>query len=294
MTCAPVTIIVPTRNGGALFRRQLAALRALAPAPAAILVIDSESDDGTPEAAAAAGAEVQRIARKDFDHGATRQLGAERAATPLVAFLTQDAIPEPDYLGPLAAAFADPATAGASARILPFEDSSPLARRTVMASPMASPEPASIAFEREAWSRASASERRAACRFDDVASMARRELLLRFPFPRTMMGEDQAFAAAVLEAGFALRFVPKSVVRHAHEYGPGSVFARYRDDARFAASAFGTRVRRLRDVAKGIAYELREDARFLRRERAPLSEWVRAVPLRCAQVAGQWWGSRAP
>jgi rhamnosyltransferase len=294
MAAVPVTLVVPTLNGGALFRRLLERVAAGSPRPARFLVIDSGSADGSAEAAERAGAELLRIDRADFDHGATRQAAVERADTELVAFLSQDAVPEPGWLGPLHAAFADPGVAGATARILPREDSSALARRTARASPLAAAVPRVVRVEPAAFRALDRGERRAYCLFDNVASMARRALLLRHPFPRTMMGEDQAFAEAVLLEGHALAFVPASVVRHAHEYGPLGAFRRYRDDARFVRARFGRRVRRgLLDVVKGVLHEVREDARSLRSERLPsrLAALGRSPLLRCGQVLGQWWGS---
>lgn len=294
MRAVPVTIVIPTLDGGGRFRDQLEALARLAPAPERVLVIDSGSRDGSDALAERAGHEVVRIARAEFDHGATRQRGAELARTELVAFLSQDAVPEPDYLGHLAAAFADPLVAGATARILPYADSTPLARRTALASPLAAAAPRVAAIDPAAFAALPPHERRRLCLFDDVASMVRRGCLLSAPFPRTMMGEDQAFAEAALERGWRLAFVPAAVVHHAHEYGPVSAFLRYRDDARFVRAKFGERVRRgPLDLLKGVAFEVREDLRALRQESGArrCAEALRSAPLRCGQVLGQWWGS---
>ncbi|MBI4881617.1 MAG: glycosyltransferase family 2 protein [Planctomycetes bacterium] len=296
MARVPVTIVIPTLDGGLLFERALAALVLAEPRPESILVVDSGSQDGTPERAAAAGAEVLRVPRAEFDHGATRQMAAARAATEFVAFLSQDAVPEPDYLGPLVRAFSDARVAGASARILPHPDSSPLARRTVLSSRMASAQSRVIAVPPEQFATSSGRARCDLLLFDNVASLLRRDLLMRWPFPRTMMGEDAAFAAAALLHGHRLAFVAQSVVRHAHEHGPLSAFRRYRDDARFQRRAFDVAVRAsLRDTLRGLAYELCEDARGLRGEPlgARAGALLRAPLLRSCQVLGQWWGSRA-
>ncbi len=293
---APVTIVVPTRNGGPLFRRVIARIAALDPPAARVIVIDSGSSDGTADHAREAGADVLPIDPATFDHGATRMIGVERAGTPLVAFLSQDALPDADYLGPLVAAFDDPRVAGATARILPQEDASPLARRSVLASPMAGSEPRTIEVDPARFAALDGRARRAFTQFDNVASMARRDLLLRHPFPRTMMGEDAAFAAAALAAGHRLRFEPGSVVRHSHEYGPISAFRRYRDDARFLRRSFGEVVRPTPwDVVRGFAYEVREDARAVRGTKlaAALKALAKSPFVRAGQIAGQWWGGRA-
>ena len=98
-------VVVPTRNGGARFRACLSALFRQRPAPSAVVVVDSGSDDGTPEAARQAGAQVLEIASKDFDHGRTRSLGAQQLAeADVLIFLVQDAVPlGTDCLATLAA-----------------------------------------------------------------------------------------------------------------------------------------------------------------------------------------------
>lgn len=301
MTDVPVTLIIPTHNGGPLFQQVLRAVRDLDPKPRRVLVVDSESTDGTDRVAADSGVEVLRIRKAEFDHGATRQSAVERSETELVAFLSQDALPASDYLGELAQAFCDARVAGATARVLPFADSSALARRTVLASPQACDEPATIEVDPLAFRALDPADRRARCRFDNVASMARRQVLIEHPFPRTMMGEDIAFAEAALLAGYRLVHVPSAVVQHAHEYGPVAAFRRYRDDARWVRTRFGEQVRRsIFSALKGVAYEVREDARYLagRRKEGSASargyevrEWARSPVLRGAQVFGQWWGS---
>jgi rhamnosyltransferase len=292
---ADVTLAIPTWNGGAQFRELLARLAEAEPRPSRVLVHDSESRDGTPEAARAAGCEVVPIARADFDHGATRQAMAMAATTSFVAFLSQDALPERDWLAPLVTAMDDPRLAAATSRILPRPSASPLARRTVLATPGAGDEPLQFELEPGETVASIAPRRlRELCRLDDVASLIRRDVLLALPFPRTMMGEDAAFARKALAAGHRLRFVPDSVVYHSHEYGPASAFLRYREDARFVAREYGLMLRpTLFSVLRGIAHEVREDWRFLCGER-PAGGLVAAFAsplLRSGQILGQWRGS---
>ena len=65
-----VSVVIPTRNGGARFREVLTALDAQEiEGGFELVVVDSSSTDGTAEAAAAAGAVVERISPADFNHG---------------------------------------------------------------------------------------------------------------------------------------------------------------------------------------------------------------------------------
>ncbi len=294
MRIVDVTLAVPTWNGGELLDELLQRCAELDPAPAAKIAIDSSSDDASAERARAAGFSVHVIPRAEFDHGATRQRMAELANTRFVAFLSQDALPERDYLDPLVSAMDDDRTAAVSARILPRDGASALARRTVLASGMASSEPRCIECSKTPFLELPARERRALLVLDDVASLIRRECLLTFPFPRTMMGEDAAFAAKVLAAGWRIRFEPRSVVHHSHEYSALAAFRRYRDDARHVGREYGIAVRpNLFSFLRGALYEVLEDYRYLRASNGggTLLDRIRSPWLRAWQTLGQWWGS---
>jgi hypothetical protein len=77
--------------------------------------------------------------------------------------------------------------------------------------------------------------------------------------------EDLAWARAVVSAGHRVAHEPRCVVHHAHAYTPDVAFERYRVDAAYRRREWGQRVRPdLLSVARGIAYELREDWRHVR------------------------------
>ena len=102
-----------------------------------VLVIDSGSTDGTPELARRHGASVHRLDPGEFDHGATRNLGASLSVGHYVVFLVQDALPVGDYwlatmVDNLAA---DETVAGVYSRQIPSPDSSPLTRAMMRTGP---------------------------------------------------------------------------------------------------------------------------------------------------------------
>ncbi len=109
-----VTVVVPVRDRTEGLRRLLAALDGLR----VIVVDDGSADpDAVRAAAAATGAEVLRRDRSGGP-AAARNSGLAAAATPLVAFLDSDVVPEPGWLDPLLVALADPAVALAAPRIV--------------------------------------------------------------------------------------------------------------------------------------------------------------------------------
>ncbi len=100
-----ISIIIPTLNGGELFRTVLEKIsQQRLQDEVELLIFDSSSTDNTVELAQSFGAEVVSVARNDFDHGGTRSIAAQKASGDILVFLTQDAVPSgPDALAALIA-----------------------------------------------------------------------------------------------------------------------------------------------------------------------------------------------
>jgi rhamnosyltransferase len=261
-----------------------------------ICAIDSSSRDRSRTLLAEAGASVVTIAKEEFRHGATRNRCAERAKGEILVFLSQDVEPvDEHFLAELARAFDDPRVAGAYARVLPRPDDDALTQRTVLELPEASEEEHSRDLDvvGGVWNL-SPSERAEYLRFNDVASAIRADVFREIPFPDVAFGEDFAWAARALTAGWRIRFAPRAVVWHAHRYGPRQAFERYRVDAAFHRQIHGHQVRPdWVSAARGFLYEVRQDLRFLRTRRATRRaiDYLRSPVLRGAQVLGQYAGS---
>lgn len=112
------SLIVPTLNGGDRWRQAAAAVAAQRPQPTRILVIDSGSVDSTIDVAQGHGFEVLRIKKADFDHGGTRQQGADRLSdAKIIVYLTQDAVLlDTDCVAELVKHFDDPLIGAAYGR----------------------------------------------------------------------------------------------------------------------------------------------------------------------------------
>jgi glycosyltransferase involved in cell wall biosynthesis len=87
------SVVIPVKDGSRYLPDLLAALER--ESPAEVLVIDSGSTDGSVEIARAADVRVIEISAADFNHGRTRNLGAEETTGEFICFLTQDATPLP-------------------------------------------------------------------------------------------------------------------------------------------------------------------------------------------------------
>ena len=290
------SVLIPTLNAEADLARLLPALAAQElPGGFELIAIDSNSRDRTRELLGQAGARVERIDRADFRHGPTRNRLAGLARSPLVVFLSQDALPvRPDCLARLLEPFEDPLVAGTTGRVLPHEGDDPLTARSVLAAPEASATPRRMLAPAQGLEALAPAEQLALCRFNDVLSAMRAEVLARIPLPDLPFGEDVAWAREVLGAGLALEYVPSALVHHSHRYSPLSAFERFRVDAAFQRREFGLRPRPdLSAWLRGSLYELREDWRYLARGKHSRAHWLRALALRPAQVLGQLFGSRA-
>lgn len=83
-------LIIPTFNAGKNFEKLLEQIQSQT-LPIKKLVVDSESTDGTPELAKKFGFKVLAVQRKNFNHGATRQLALEKLLPlDVIIFITQD------------------------------------------------------------------------------------------------------------------------------------------------------------------------------------------------------------
>ena len=90
-----ISIAILTKNGGATFLDVLASIRNQeCPVPYRLVILDSGSRDGTPEAARKAGAVIHTIPPEDFSFGESRDLLFSRCEGEIIATLSQDAVPQ--------------------------------------------------------------------------------------------------------------------------------------------------------------------------------------------------------
>ena len=216
-----VCAVIPVKDGERYLKELLAALAR--EGVEEVLVIDSGSRDRSLEIARAAGVELLEIDPREFSHGRTRNLGAQRTSGELICFLTQDATPFPGWLAAYREAFAlDERVGAAYGPHLPRADTSPMIARELTEffagfSPEGRPvvqrtgEPTFLSNVNACYARACWEE----IRFQDIA-----------------YSEDQAFGADMLGAGWAKVYHPGAAVLHAHDYGAIEFMRRYFDEYR--------------------------------------------------------------
>lgn len=288
-TTPKISVIVPVKDGGPLLAEVMAAIAAQGPSE--LLVVDSGSRDASVAVAREHGARVIEIDPATFKHGPTRNLAAEAATGDVLAFLTQDATPEPGWLDTIATAFTETPELGVMfGPHLARPSTSPMIARELeqFFAGFASPDGGRRDYgegDESFLSNVNAAYRRACwdeIRFSDLA-----------------YSEDQAFGRAIAaQSRWIKRYEPAMAVLHAHDYPPAEFFRRYFDEYRGLAETVGHReaIHPLHIVRDAVA-RARADAAWVGRHGGSRGEqlgWgARAVRHHAGRRVAAVLGSRA-
>ncbi len=217
-------VIVPTLNAAKDWPLFAPALLACVQ-PEQVLIVDSESTDGTPDLARAAGFHVHTIERSGFNHGGTRQMAAGLVPdAEILIYMTQDAVLSgPDVLRSLLAVFADPQVAAACGRQLPRHGATAIeAHARIFNYP-------AISETRTLESRARLGVK-AAFLSNSLAAYRRSALMQVGHFPANVIfGEDMVTAARLLLEGYKVAYVAEAGIYHSHAYTMTQEFKRHFD-----------------------------------------------------------------
>lgn len=220
-----VAVIIPTLNASSGWPRFVEALKEQEVPPSRVLVVDSSSDDSTPELARREGFRVLEIQRKDFDHGGTRQRAADlESDAEIVVFLTQDAVfADSNGLQSLISKFDDPSIGAAFGRQLPRPEAGPIERHARLFN---YPEKSGVRAlqDREVlgFKAIFISNSFAAYRCSALSAIG--------GFPgNTIFGEDTVVAARLLLAGCKIAYAADAPIYHSHPYTWAQQFRRYFD-----------------------------------------------------------------
>jgi glycosyltransferase involved in cell wall biosynthesis/GT2 family glycosyltransferase/chemotaxis protein histidine kinase CheA len=215
-----VSVVIPTKNAGPLFRETLDKLIVQEyDGTIELIVIDSGSTDDTVALAGQYGALVTNITPEEFDHGLTRNRGIEIASGDIIVLMSQDAIPGNHHLiHNLVTAFDDPKVAGTFARQEPREDEDVLTKRNLKNWITGQKkEDIRCITDTIAYQSLSPMERFYFCSFDNVCSAIRKNVWSAIPFKANEFGEDIEWAQDALEAGWKIAYWPTAYVIHSHQ-----------------------------------------------------------------------------
>ena len=292
-----VSVFIPVLDGGARLGEVLDALgRQQVDGGLEIVAVDSGSRDGSVDRLLAAGARVERIARDEFDHGATRNRGVALSRGRHVVFLSQDALPVGDgFLSALTRPLErDGRVAGAFARQVPRSGADACTRRDLAAYVAAGAAPR-VVFRSEVpdFERLPPLEQSRMSAFDNVASAAPRALLLAHPFVPSRFGEDLEWGTRVLHLGYGLAYAPEAVVEHSHERTARGLYRRNYLGHRLLYRLFAVQtIPDRRHAVRAALGAMWSDARALGRGGARVSEWLRLPMCALCATYGQYSGAR--
>jgi rhamnosyltransferase len=284
-----VSIVLPTRNGGATLPPLLDAIaRQRVDLPVELVVVDSSSSDGSEPLLRRRADVFASIPAAAFNHGLTRNIAIERSRGDLIVLTVQDALPaSDDWLSRLVAPLRrDARVAGAFARQIPRSDASPLARRNLerWVAASAAPRTATLSGVDE-FNALTPYARLERCAFDNVCSCIRRSVWQAHPFRAVPIAEDLAWSKEVLLAGHAIEFAPDAVVVHSHDRPAKYEFDRTRLLHAQLRALFGLQtIPSLPALVRAIASSLADHAR--------VQPGTRGFELAVAWPLGQYLGGR--
>lgn len=156
---------------------------------------------------------VSHLSKREFDHGNTRHKAALRSEADIFICMTQDAVPDNEFLvEELVKGLEPDKVAVAYARQLPAEDCGITERFT-----------REFNYPEEAAVKSRADLERLGIKTyfcSNVCAAYKREIYMaNGGFIRhTIFNEDMIFAAGVIKAGYSIAYVPSARVIHSHNY----------------------------------------------------------------------------
>lgn len=182
-----------------------------------IIAIDSGSTDESIGVLEKYPVRICRIPPEEFNHGLTRNYGAELSTGQYVVMTVQDATAADNkWLANLLAGFGATGNVAAvcGSQIVPHHaDKNPVD----WFRPQSKDELKIYRFaSANEFDALTPGEKKAACGWDDVTAMYKRDVLLRLPFRKTSCSEDIIWAREALQSGYALVYNPTAKVHHYH------------------------------------------------------------------------------
>lgn len=258
------SLVIPVRNGGALYRQCLESIAAQSLQPAEVLVFDTESDDGSATLAATTLKKIPvrtfSVARSQFDHGGTRNRALQTARHEWVLFMTQDAIcADTEAFTQLLAAAGAQNVVAAYGRQLPHDDASPLAATARgfnygtgrIEQDMA----ASARLGIKTWFCSNSFCLWHKPTLEQAGGFAEKLIL----------GEDMHAAARLIQAGGRVIYEPTAQVRHSHNYSALEEFRRYFDTGVFHSLHRGLLFRAGNPSKEGLRFVLGQLGQLINR-----------------------------
>ncbi|MFD2999145.1 glycosyltransferase family 2 protein [Pontibacter toksunensis] len=222
-----ISVVIPVKNGDSWLDKVIPAILSQSLAhKIEIIVVDSGSTDNTLAILTNFPIKLVQIPSSEFNHGTTRNLGVQNAIGEFVVMTVQDAEPIDNlWLENLLDGFTDNTVAAVCGQqIVPHDlDKNPVK----WFRPVSPPSIKKVLFrDFSEFDELPAEEKRHVCGLDNVTTMYRRELLLKFPFKHVSFAEDMLWAYEILKAGYSIVYNTNARVNHYHLEEPEFAFKR--------------------------------------------------------------------
>ena len=227
-----VDVLIPAYRPDRRFARLLQLLSKQSVKPRRIIVVNTEESYWNEEGyKGIRGLEVHHVTKAEFDHGGTRNLAAWYSEAEIMIFMTQDAVPQDEYLiEELLKAFDQTGPHGeviaqAYARQLPAKNCHLIERLTRDFNYPDQPMVKTKAdLERLGIKTYFASN--VCCAYRKDIFEAREGFITS-----TIFNEDMIYAGGIIQDGYAIAYVPSAKVIHSHNLSPLEQFHRNFDMA---------------------------------------------------------------
>lgn len=277
-----VSILIPTLNAGEEWIKVLESINEQEYRFERKIIVDSGSIDNTVSLAKQFGFDVLEIDKKEFNHGATRQLLVDACSNcDISVFLTQDAIlSKSDSITNIINVFEDQDVGMAYGRQLPNINAKPLETHARLFNYPPESEVLSLSDLKQLGFKVFFSSNSfSAYRIKALNSVG------GFPSD-SIMGEDAIVAAKMLMAGFKKAYAAEATVYHSHSYTLNEEFKRYFDTRVFheqnpwLIDNFG------KPTGEGIKY-LKSELRYI------LKNDVKSIFKSIASLGAKWLGYKS-
>jgi len=210
------SIVIRTSNSLTNVGRALRAVRAQQHSSYELVLVDSQSTDGTVALGERHGARIVSLRPEDFTFGHALNLGCKASRGDLVVLLSSDATPASDqWLRELLAPFDDPAVGGTYGRQLPYPGCDPITARDLATAYGTAPR------RQDSDPRFAASN-----------GAIRRALWRRHPFRTDLpCSEDFDWARRIQGDGHVIEYVPSAPVYHSHFSSLVGIYRRFYQEA---------------------------------------------------------------
>ncbi len=220
-----VSVVIPTKNAGPDFEYTLEKINGQKGIKEIeMIIIDSGSTDKTILLAEKYGSKVYTIRPEDFNHGETRNYGAERATGDYLLFTVQDAIPINDYwlYNMVKVLTNDDKIVASTCRQVPRSDANLFACYSIWSHSrqMEFNEDRIMGLNKRSIDKLSLIEKRKLAGIDNVCSCIKSDIYKDFKFKKISFAEDLDLGIRLIESEYKIAFLHSVGVIHSHNRNP--------------------------------------------------------------------------